>query len=133
MGLFQGIKDSLFISKCITQFKQVLPASAQHAEQFCNTNSEFLLENRDRGASAGQAVDYLCLFMLDAPDNNMLKRTGQGAESLIHASNYGMAILATWPNTSYAKAFREALDNFIEFTNNTPIAKDWDMLKNRQS
>lgn len=133
MGIFQSIKDSLFITKCITQVQHVLPDSYQLADQFCTSNSQYFLIFRDKGQSYDSAVNFACMFMLDNPAR-LIRINGNsesGTQSLIIASNYSLMFLARWPHSEYAPAFTAALAKFVEFTKNYPVAKDLEVIATR--
>jgi hypothetical protein len=126
MGLFQTIKDSLFLSKCVAQVNHVSPAGAALADDFCADNKLYFLAFRDKGHEYQMSVNMACLYMTENPDGVMKNNSDpvRGARSAIIASNYCLDFISRWPNSELVPAFAAAIAKFIDFSKNDPIAKD---------
>lgn len=134
MGLFQTVKDSLFLSKCVAQVNHVSPAGASLADDFCADNKLYFLTFRDKGHEYHMAVNMACLYMTENPEGVLTHNQdrSKGARSLIIASNYCLDFISKWPQSELTPAFAAATAKFIEFAKNNPIAKDLAMVAARR-
>ena len=126
MGLFQAVKDSFFLSKCVGQVTHVSPQGAALADDFCADNKLYFLAFRDKGYEYQMAVNLACIYMTDNPQGvlNHHKDFNVGSRSLVIASNYCIDFINRWPASEFTPAFAAAVSKFIEFTKNEPIAKN---------
>ena len=115
MGIWQNIKDVMFISQCAGQLKEMSPNHAQHAEEFCTENAAHLLRNRDQGYSVDMAIGLACIMMLDLPARKMESTTGLAGMNLIIACDYAMASIARWPSSGVSSSYKESLENFSKY------------------
>ena len=117
MGLFQSIKDASFLSKCVTQIKHVLPDSDHLADEFCITTQPFLLAFRDKGADHGDAVNMVCLMILDRVETfreNDDSKMSRG-RALVTAGNYCASFAERWPSDKYSSVMMQAASAFASY------------------
>ena len=126
MGLFQTVKDSYFLSKCVAQVNHVSPAGASLADDFCADNKIYFLAFRDKGHEYNMAVNMACLYITENAEQVLKQHANltTSARSVVIASNYCLDFIARWPSSEYAPAFADAVAKFLEFTRNNPIAKE---------
>lgn len=116
MGFFQGIKDTLFLTKCATQLQHVIP-DVVTADQFCNDNAMFLLYFRDQGKPFEAAVNLTCITLLHKMrELTQEQNLEESSRTMMIASTYAMKFISRWTQSEYTPAFSAALEQWLENT-----------------
>lgn len=98
MGIWQGIKDNMWLAECDVIITEYAPQHTTTAKEFCVDNKSHLLEFKAIGKSTNEAVIDTCILFINAIAEGKADINPLIAKHAIVAYQTGLGFLNKWPN-----------------------------------
>ena len=98
MGIWQGIKDNMWLAECDVRITEYAPQHIASAKEFCSYHKDLLLMLRSEGRIPHEAVISTCILMVNAIAEGKGDTHPHLQNHFMVAYQTGYGFLNRWPN-----------------------------------
>lgn len=127
MGIWQGIKDNMWLAECDVLITEYAPQHTTSAKEFCADNKSHLLGLKGKGKTTDEAVIDTCILFINAIAEGKADTDPFIAKHALVAYQTGFGFLNKWPSIKISNDYAVRMFRVMALVDNniwqSPLAK----------